>query len=361
MGIFALTACQENITNEWFDASVQPLEVVSHETSFPASAASGKIVVNTTDPVTVEMEKIAPEGEMNYNEEWVTTTVNKNTITVDVTENKALEGRVKMLTIKAGTKKTQIAVIQGGYVFNLEGQPEIDTNDAGGTFDYTFRTTLDGTPEYRSSEWIKVTAEGKKLKVTLEPNATSKIRKGYFEAVLGEHVKRINVRQMEFDKDILGTYKLYYGSAATKFDDKVMNNVVLGKEGSTYYFTMTVGGNKMKVPVTVVNNAIFWQSGVHVGQYFYNNIDNFVHTIAVSSAYITWDKFTMGTDAFDLAEVNGKVVTQTTKFVDKGEWSGQTIAGFCLEFFSGTPPSSNNRQGINCGYFFNPRFVRVEQ
>ena len=104
------TGCSDDDKYEVVDPSANIVKIVSRETTLPASASQGKIVVEADAPVTVTS---TADG-------WLTTTVNGNTILLDAEFNPSLESRSATLTIKSGTKESKVAVIQEGVIVDLD-------------------------------------------------------------------------------------------------------------------------------------------------------------------------------------------------------------------------------------------------
>lgn len=367
MSLMALTACQENISNEWFDPTIKPLEVTARETSFSPEASTGKIVCKTTDPITVEIEKIAPDGEIAVNsEEWLTTTVDKNVVTINVTENKAIEGRTKMLTIKSGEKKTQIAVIQQGYLFTIDGPSDLVAGDAEKTYSYGYRSSFPGEPVFSATEdWISIKRDGRDVQVTVAANTTGHIRKGSFSVTLGDMKKSVNITQFDLEKDIAGNYTMEYSTSASKTtrSAKLAGKIIVEKKKLYFQATYGAAAVPFKLPLnysafdmtTTLRGGTFCGGPVKNGE-----DDNWLYTITLSKdGYMSWTAYAYPGDPVKYMEENGKMVTVFDGYKNTGEWAGKEIVGVTIRYFNKEQFGSSTYTKISLFNIYYPRFVKV--
>ncbi len=367
MGFMALTACQENISNEWFDPTIKPLEVTARETSFTSVASTGKIVCKTTDPITVEIEKIAPDGEIAVNsEEWLTTTVDKNVVTINVTENKAIEGRTKMLTIKSGEKKTQIAVIQQGYVFTIDGPSNLVAGDALGTYKYVYRSSFNEEPVFSTSEdWITIKKDGRDVLVTVAANTTGHIRWGSFDVTLGDKKKSVNITQYDLTKDIAGDYTMEYSTSATNTTRgaKLAGKIIV--ENNQLYFQATYGSAAVPFKLPMNYSAVDMSSTLRGGDFCGGPVkngtaDNWLYTITLSKdGYMSWTAYAYPGDPVKYMEENGQMVTVFDGYKNTGEWAGKEIVGVTIRYFNKNSWGSSSYASKSLFNIYYPRFVKV--
>lgn len=346
----AFTACNDD-DNEWVDPNGEPLKVISNETSFSAPASTGTIVVDATEPVTVT----------SNDNGWVTTTVNGNTIEVAVTENTALDGRVATLTIKAGSKKTDVSVIQSGAIFKID-VTEITRNNTAVTLTYPIVANLPVTFT-ASNDWITPSydEETSTLTVKLTANTTKHMRQGYIEYVCGESTGRIPVKQCVFSTDVRGDYQFLYTNPSN---------------GGRYYVNATITGTqsncKLEIPADEVvipitfNTADFSitiKAGQQVGTFAYQGTDYLLGTLVwdTTAGYLTW-----GTSAGIKAAVengylnDGSLVTLAT-FKDDGGWGDYTANALRIELFTGTPFGSSTRAQLSLRNMVDPQLLRVDE
>lgn len=346
----AFTACNDD-DNEWVDPNGDPLKVISNDTQFQAAASTGSVVVDTQDPVTVT----------SNDNGWVTTTVNGNTIEVAVTENPELDGRVATLTIKAGSKKTDVSIVQAGAVFQLS-QTGVYENNSAKTVTVPVKVNLPVTisqvGDFFTATWDE---ENSNLIVVLTSNTTGHMREGYIEYTCGNTSGIIPVKQCVFSTDIVGTYQFLYTNPSN---------------GGRYYVNAKITGTqsncKLEIPVDEVvipitfnttNFSITIKGGQQVGTFAYQGTDYLLGTILwdTTAGYLTWS-----TDAGIKAEVqngylnDGSLVTLAT-FEDDGGWAAYTANALRIELFTGTPFGSATRAQLSLRNMVDPQLLRVDE
>lgn len=349
----AFTACSDD-DNEWVDPNGDPLKVISNETCFQAAAATGTIVVDATEPVTVT----------SNDNGWVTTTVNGNTIEVAVTENLELDGRVATLTIKSGTKKTDVSIVQSGAIFKIEID-RIYQNNTARTLTYPVVANLPVTFT-ASSDWIIPTydEETGELSVKLTANTTKHMRSGYIEYSCGNNSGRIPVKQCVFSTDLVGDYEL---------------NFIDPDDNGGYYIPAKVSGTqtncKLEIPayditIPMTYNASDFtftlNAGQEVGTFNYKNTDYILGTLICqltpgSTSYsYTWGTTVGMTSAIENGYLSSGALVTLAQFKDNGSWSGKVANALYIELFTKTPINGTNRAKIYLLHMQSPYLLRVD-
>lgn len=363
MATFAITACTDK-QEPWSEGD-HTLVVKSRETSFQAPASTGKIVLETADPVKVEVLKVS-EKEGATPASWVTTTVDKNVVNVNVTANASIDGRTAMLEITAGDKKTQIAVYQAGCVFQVRGERAINANDAAATYTYEIYTNLKDEIKIEASDFITTTLEGNTLTADVAANATGKARYGTINISCGELGKdQITVLQFDFSKDLVnGTFAV---AAAPTIDGdvEICNIAKLTKTGSAYTIDVEFEDGVRSLPVTLntANRTFTLKSGDKLGTATYNNKNYYLTTCLISSAnayaYTAYN-FTSSTSTYDRDEETGMSMMIFGDFANDGAWSGNTAVGYSISYFSGATPTAAGRlKTAAYATWFNPMLVCI--
>lgn len=103
------TGCSEEDYSEL--TSSQKLEIVKSDVNFSAEASQGVIEVKT--------DRIL---NATSSEEWCTTSISGNIVTVYVESLIAREGRSALITLSDGVKKAQVTVHQAGIIWGLQGE-----------------------------------------------------------------------------------------------------------------------------------------------------------------------------------------------------------------------------------------------
>lgn len=346
----AFTACSDD-DNEWVDPNGDPLKVISNETCFQAAAATGTIVVDATEPVTVT----------SNDNGWVTTTVNGNTIEVAVTENLELDGRVATLTIKSGTKKTDVSIVQSGAIFKIEIDG-IYQNNTARTLTYPVVANLPVTFT-ASSDWIIPTydEETGELSVKLTANTTKHMRSGYIEYTCGKSSGRIPVKQCVFSTDVIGAYQFLYTNPSNG-GRYYVNAKITGTQSNC---KLEIPADEVVIPITfnTADFSITIKAGQQVGTFAYQGNDYLLGTLVwdTTSKYLTWNP-----DAGIKAKVengylsDGSLVTLAT-FADDGGWGDYTANALRIELFTGTPFSSSTRAQLSLRNMVDPQLLRVDE
>lgn len=187
------------------------LKVVEKNTDFTALGGTGKIVVETSQTVTVTSDQ-----------DWCKVSLSDNIITVTVEPTSSLESRVAYITIKSNNKSTRVTVAQNGSIFYIEEIQEIsDIPLAGGSI--SFKLGRNDVPEGLD---IKITDDWLN-----------------YEIVDGRLIFVAEPSQSFRSTDVAITYKFLEGSTTTKITisqkDKIPYSAMLGEwelsyiEGST--------------------------------------------------------------------------------------------------------------------------------
>lgn len=348
------TACNDD-DNEWVDPNGEPLKVISNETSFSAPASTGSIVVDTQDPVTVT----------SNDNGWVTTTVNGNTIEVAVEENRELDGRVATLTIKAGSKKTDVSIVQSGAIFKIDLDHIYRSSNSAYTTSAKVTANLPVTFA-ASSNWITATydEEAGALTVKLTANTTKHMRQGYIEYTCGNASGRIPVKQCVFSTDLVGDYRLNFTDPS---------------DNGGYYIPAKVSGTqtncKLEIPAYDISIPMTYSStdftftltaGQEIGTFNYKNVDHILGTLICqltpgSTSYsYTWDTKIGMTGAIENGYLSSGDLVTLAQFKDNGSWAGKVANALYIELFTKTPINQTNRAKVYLLHMQDPYLLRVD-
>lgn len=215
---FAILACLTGLVSACSDdgmdnpyATDGALVVVSNDAMIPSVGGTGTIVVEGNGTVTAESSS-----------EWCATSVSGNTVTVSATPNNAIESRNATVTIKSGNKSTQVSIYQEGMVFVLT-EHSFDLDDSAATLQASVQLnnaaatiTVGEKADWLSGQYNPATG---KIEISVAANETGSARSGSIEFLCGKYAETVTVSQYEFDKDVLGTYILYwYNSSSTGWE-----------------------------------------------------------------------------------------------------------------------------------------------
>lgn len=317
------------------------IEIVSRELSFPAAASQGNIVVKASHPVTVTTDVDQP---------WMTAVVDGNVITVNVTENTSLYGRVSNLTLHSGTGKAYVSVIQSGLIFD-RGVSEIDSDDDGKTLVYMFKANVPEVLVTSDVDWCHPSVVNGELIVELDANDTGHMRQGSITYKCSTIEGVIPVRQCDFDKDIAGPCKFMY-------DGTKSYDATLSRDGSKYILSL---GSDYDIPVSYdhYSRTISIKAGGYVKDIVEKDVTYYLFTVmrdAAAGSY-TWGTSIGMAAPLDYTTMSDGTYATIGVFEDDGVWGSRISTSICLEAYKTMTPGSSTRFK-RIVEFKNPYFVR---
>ena len=184
LSVFA--SCENQEVEAPVDVPV--LAVTSSQALFPAEGGTGTVVVEATGSA------VSAEA----NKDWLSVSVSGNTVTLTATENKNIQSRYALVTIKSGEAQAQVTAQQLGYQTATISLDDIlsDSNTHTYRYPYTYAGTISLTS---TVSWLAATAvedaSGKAIEVAIEENREGKTRYGQILWQLGMEEGVINVTQ----------------------------------------------------------------------------------------------------------------------------------------------------------------------
>lgn len=167
------TGCSEEDYSEL--TSSQKLEIVKSDVNFSAEASQGVIEVKTDRTLNA-----------TSSEEWCTTSISGNIVTVHVESLIAREGRSALITLSDGVKKAQVTVHQAGII----GASRRETlfcpcRSQRGTD--TCQISCEYDTDFSAPSWMNGELKGDTYTVSIGQN-TGDLRSGSitFKSVLGD-------------------------------------------------------------------------------------------------------------------------------------------------------------------------------
>lgn len=151
--------------------------------------------------------------------DWATFSVVDGVLHADLALNVGEEPRETEAVLWAGDVKLTVPIRQQGLSFIVNGGKSIVSNDDATGRNYTIETSegIEYSVAPSSVDWARFSIVNGELHIDFDENNTGKMRQT--EAVItyaGSLTYKINVQQFDFDKDVLGTYTLSWGSKTTK-------------------------------------------------------------------------------------------------------------------------------------------------
>lgn len=214
LGLFVFVACSsDDIENPY--AQVSSISIDSCSVLFQAAPGTGYVALAAPNGIT----KVVSE------QPWCTATINGTMVSVQVEENSGMLGRSSVLTIYSGNDYAQVTVQQMGIIFALDVLSIVSDNDDAVTLRYSMKTNTD-VAITSNADWLQASASGNTLVVSMTENTTGHMRKGYVYYTAGTATDSIPVIQYDFDKDIAGSYRLFYKETADAAEWHYFNAVV---------------------------------------------------------------------------------------------------------------------------------------
>lgn len=175
------------------------ISVVSQNLHFDSTPNSGSVEIKSETPFTVTSTA-----------SWVTTQVNGNTINVTVSQNASKNGRAAKLIVKnQASDSVNVVVQQDGFVMR-PGSYTFNLDDNAQSIATKLTTSFDNVDISTSSNDIIAVQDGDSLRISVNENATGKIRPSQVYLSSGAAKDTLTVIQSEFSKDIAGEWQMSY-------------------------------------------------------------------------------------------------------------------------------------------------------
>lgn len=180
---------------------------------YEVNAAANEHVIDITytgnKDITVEPSEV----------DWASFSIKDGKLYADLQLNNNKDMRQTEAKIKAGDATTTLQIRQGGLFFIVNEGNDYISGDNAISANVTIDTPegIGYTVEPSSVDWARFSIVNGGLHIDLDENETGKPRQT--DAVityLGGLTAKLNIQQADFDKDILGTYTLQYGSGSTR-------------------------------------------------------------------------------------------------------------------------------------------------
>ena len=182
------------------DDETEAFTVIKSEVIFRATPSTGYIVVSNSGDFTAESSAA-----------WCTTECRNDSVIINASINKNLEGRTAVITItsaKGGVQK--VPVTQYGAYFRVDNNNVLYATDEEVTLSYTVESAFNYqvTP---SAQWISYTFTDKGINFILAPNTTGQPRRAYATIYCEEMDKQYKVELRQYDiDDFIGQWTATY-------------------------------------------------------------------------------------------------------------------------------------------------------
>ena len=241
--LVGLAACSSDDTENPY-AVERAIKVVQSDVLFPVTASTGSVTVEAAHGIT----------KVVNNADWISYTVDGNTVNVSVEQNNRFTGRTSRLSIYSGEDSTYVVVQQQGIDFILSAGSEILSDDEAREYAFYMHSNMP-VEIVSTDDWFTATIDGDSLRFSLTANETAKFRHGSCVYQVGEIQGEIKVTQRDFEKDVLGNYKLIYTSSS----NWVYTPVTLERNGDGFQLRFTGSSYASRgiiLPVKLNENAL---------------------------------------------------------------------------------------------------------
>lgn len=281
--------------------------------------------------------------------DWLTVSVDKNTITLTAPRNNSLETRNATVRIESeGLAPCTVNVMQMGTVLYLKNAPtSVITGDEGGEKSFGLVSTV-AAEASSGVKWAKAIVKGDSLSISFDSNNDGRIREGYVYYSNGIKKDSLLIRQGDF-KDVEGFYLLAGTDPNTGKDI-----VTLARIGSTADYpaamTLNVGTDTAGQPQSYTIPVIFDPETLTLTL---NNLsylgttevnDSTRHLAVVLGNYSTGSTLYADVSAdfkFTAMKLSGNDVT-VAQLTDNGSWSDGKVNTISIMQFTSLPMTAEN-------------------
>ncbi len=234
-GAVFTASCSSNDNYDEYVNNTSSVTIVKSDVIFDANANTGTVVYNA--PGTVEAVSSS---------DWMTASVNGNTVTVNVEPNGSSEGRAALLTLKYGKDVARVTVQQTGVTFKYSIDGGVICGDTATVRTYPISLAGDLTL-WSDVDWLSASASRTELTVNIAENKTGSRRSAWLHFRAGVTEDSIFVDQHDFDNSMLGEYLLHYNT------NKTITVTLRKNEAKKYEVLFNSSGYVMPVDCDPIN------------------------------------------------------------------------------------------------------------
>lgn len=333
-GALAFVACSDDTENPY--AHENTITIQRSNLDFAAKESEGSVVFSST----------AGNVSVKSNASWCTPTMVGDSLVVGVTQNSTFNGRSTTIVLNNGTDTLALAVTQRGVIAQFEDNGIAVKTDEAYSSKIAITHNIDLAVQ-QTPEWMDAAFNGDSLYFNVEANNSGTFRSGYVVYGSGDFVDSIKVFQADFNKDIAGSYKLWYETANGTLRH---SNVTVNSNG------IKLAGASLTIPFTYdpATGTFSIESGSYVGEYkdksetsyiylsfgFGNNLWSSYYTGFYVTAPLTYD----ATDGI-VARFSGSV-------------TGYEVESLILRYYSAQEMSEGNDKGKSLSTYIHPYLQR---
>lgn len=333
LGALAFIACSDDTDNPY--AHENTITIQRSNLDFTAREGNGSVVFSST----------AGNVTVKSNASWCTPTVSGDSVAVGVTQNNTLNGRSTTIVLYNGTDTLALAVTQRGVIAQFDESGIAVQTDETYSAKYAITRNIDLVVQ-RTPAWVDAVFDGDTLSVDVEANNTGIFRSGYVVYGSGDFVDSIKVFQADFDKDIAGSYKLYYETAS----------------GTLRHYNATVNSTGIKLNTSLTIPSTFdpatgtfsIESGSYVGRYKDKSETSYIY-LSFGFGSNMWSSYYTG---FNVTAPLTYDVTEGIVARFSGSVTGYEVESLILRCYSAQKMSEDTDQGTTLFTLIHPYLQR---
>ena len=344
------TGCSEEDYSEL--TSSQKLEIVKSDVNFSAEASQGVIEVKT--------DRIL---NATSSEEWCTTSISGNIVTVYVESLIAREGRSALSTLSDGVKKAQVTVHQAGIIWGLQGERLYFVPAEANEIQIPAKISCEYDTDFSAPSWMNGELKDDIYTVSIGQN-TGELRSGSitFKSVLGD--KKYIFVQLG-PHGYAGTYTAKYerpiGTNAKEREECVQSGVRLTRDDDNpalYYFEDLSRIKGVKVPLVYDENKRIMKIGNTTFVDMIVDESGNLHemraiTVAQGKSGLIATSYLAKYEIVFSIEWNEATSNLSMNMIDTGEWKNYTQLAFQLSLFKeGSTINGANNEGFTDAFYF---------
>lgn len=275
-----------------------------------------------SETATIELEDLA-NASVSSNQAWCTAKMSGKTLTIEVPDNRSIDGRSALLTLKSGDITGFVRITQLGAYFWIDGlnpmSKNISVRPEGKVLDDIKINSLLPYEIVKSDPWIEYSDDNGNLILTV--GASSTPRQGTITFKSGNREDVYTVTQISY-ADFVGTWDFAYNLMSNSGSTPIKTTAELKVKESGISYTINCPDWPYEVTLLYneENNSLVLAGGEEYG--IFANVYLIVGGLINQNDGIRFNANTQ-------MEAKTQIETKTTcQFADNESWAGQVIDRF---------------------------------
>ncbi|MDL2302948.1 MULTISPECIES: BACON domain-containing carbohydrate-binding protein [unclassified Dysgonomonas] len=344
LGLF-IVSCEKDTG---VDIPAPKLKVIESNVLFDQEGGSGFIKVEAEENISATTEQ-----------DWININISNKTVNVTVGPNNNIGGRSGIVTIKSGSEKIEMSVIQLSSLFYLENEEDYSLLFPlkGSTLEIPYVGNL---PLSFSSQdtWVKaISANDGIIKITVDPYTAKRTSKVFASVTFEDGHKKeitINITQDLDYADLLGEWEMTYNPSSTS---TVVNkkDIVFNEANVNNQYDVTGLGlnSTLRVIYNTTNKNLEIYPSQDMGPYPADTSRKLSILVWTADGYISW-----GAANYYKGVKNSNTSDLSFTFTDSGTYAGKVIVGLYGIHTSVIPVASGTYSALSSLHHCNISIVK---